>query len=165
MSLRCWMYVYKRLSVKSFHEVWAGNAHGYSLKSRIGKVSLLRKPYPEQKGHYPLSESVSRRLASLCRYDASSGGSWERGKGLTLLKKLRIRPMRVSTPDKVSQISKCSPALLFISCSSSFTRCAALVMSRTLRKFLYQTQQRASPLLTRSTKGNSQSLPLAPRSQ
>jgi len=35
------MYVYKRLSVKSFHEVWAGNAHGYSLKSRIGKVSMF----------------------------------------------------------------------------------------------------------------------------
>src|ERR671936_258237 len=37
------MYVYKRLSVKSFHEVWAGNAHGYSLKSSIGKVTTVRR--------------------------------------------------------------------------------------------------------------------------
>jgi hypothetical protein len=33
--------VYNPLSMKSFHAVWAGNVHEYSLKSNIGKICYI----------------------------------------------------------------------------------------------------------------------------
>ena len=80
-----------------------------------------------------LAFSLAMR-ASRSRYFGSSGGSSERGRVLTMLIKLVVRLMRVTTPPRVSHMSRCSPARLFTSYSISFTRCAALDKSRAFTK-------------------------------